>query len=174
MSSVPDVAVWWGSLLDADVGLLPLLSQTERDRVASLERPADRGRSLVGAALLRTAVATDLGCAPEQVQLDRTCSDCGDQHGRAQVLGPLPSGRHTPPWVSVSHSGHLVAVALCRTHPVGIDVQRTADLAEDVEPWSWVRREAHFKSGAGDGPCDTQPLETPLVGYRAALTVAGT
>lgn len=172
----PEVQVWWGSLLDADHELLQLLDATERARIAGLQRPADRGRSMVGAALLRTAVADDLGCAPADVELDRTCPECGEPHGRPRVVGPLPASRTTPPWVSVSHSGHLVAVVLCRTDPVGVDVQRISDVEDGVEAWDWVEAEARLKSGISHETTSDQTcrINTPLTGYAAAVTVVTT
>ncbi|HLS44700.1 MAG TPA: hypothetical protein VK045_04650 [Ornithinicoccus sp.] len=169
----PEVQVWWGSLLDADHQLLELLDATERARITALERPADRGRSMVGAALLRTAVADDLGCSPAGVELDRTCPECGDPHGRPRVIGPLPASRTTPPWVSVSHSGHLVVVVLCPTHPVGVDVQRISDVDHGVDPGDWVEAEARLKSGITDEASSDQTcrIDTPVAGYAAAVTV---
>lgn len=134
------VEVWWSTLAAADRGLLPLLDDVETQRVRSLERPADRGRSLLGAALLRVAVAGRLGVSPAEVVVDRTCEECGAPHGAPRVLGP----GETVPWVSVSHSGLLVAVALDPGGPVGIDVQRESDL-DDADGEEWVRREALLK-----------------------------
>lgn len=177
---VAKVQLWWGSLLDADRGLLPLLDESERARVWSLDRPADQGRSMVGAALLRTAVAADLGCHPAEVVLDRTCADCGAQHGRPRVAGPVPADRENPPLVSVAHSGHLVVVALCRTHPVGVDVQRLADLSSGTDGWEWVSTESRLKADARGGPSTGSDVtwsgrvDVPLADYLAALTVCGT
>ncbi|WP_256841474.1 4'-phosphopantetheinyl transferase family protein [Ornithinimicrobium cryptoxanthini] len=180
MAEGAEVQLWWGSLLQADRDLLPLLDEIERARVSALDRPADQGRSMVGAALLRTAVAADLGCPPSQVLLDRTCADCGEQHGSPRVRGPLPSTRDLPPWVSVAHSGFVVVVALCRTHPVGVDVQRLADLDSTTDGWTWVSGESRLKAGAPDRPTTDSdvtwsgPVDVPLAGYLAALTVCGT
>lgn len=179
MGGGSEVQLWWGSLLEADRHLLPLLDEFEQARVSSLERPADQGRSLLGAALLRTAVAADLGCDPSEVVLDRACADCGEQHGRPQVVVPLPPSRDRPPWVSVAHSGHLVVVALCRTYPVGVDVQRLSDLDGSTDGWTWVSAESRLKAGIVDGATSDQDLawsgvvDVPMAGYLAALTVHG-
>jgi 4'-phosphopantetheinyl transferase len=169
------VEVWWSSLAAADRDLLRILDTTERARIESLDRPADRGRSLVGAALLRVAVASHLGLAPADVVVDRTCDECGGPHGAPRILGPgLPA-----PWVSVSHSGVLVVVALSPHGPVGVDVQRLSDLSDQRAGQEWVRREALLKARTAAPEVD-QPdataheLAPPLSGYVAAVvTPAG-
>lgn len=171
------VRVWWSTLTAADHGLLDLLDDTERTRVAMLDRPADRGRSLLAAALLRVAVADHLGAPPTEVVVDRSCADCGRPHGAPRILGPGP----TRPWVSVSHSGVLVVVAVSSDGPVGVDVQREADLEHPAAAREWVCREAVFKAAGRaaqqDGPDPADPpavcheLRPPLPGYAAAIAL---
>lgn len=188
------VEVWWSSLVAAEHHLLGMLDATERARVASLERPADQGRSMVAAALLRVAVGERLGVPPHEVVIDRTCAECGEPHGRPRVLGPGDA----LPEVSVSHSGLLVVVALADGAAVGVDVQRVADVearveareaaepaagghapsevrseSDDDRACSWVRDEAVLKVGAGpSGPTPAvRMVPTPLDGYVAALAV---
>jgi len=173
------VEVWWSSLTAASHDLLGMLDATERARLESLSRPADRGRSMLGAALLRVAVAAHLGGLPADVVVDRTCADCGGPHGAPRVRHPGAPG----PWVSVSHSGLLVVVALSAQGPVGVDVQRLSDLTDPAAGGEWVRGEAMLKArttapdwerpGArpatvgADG--NVQELRPPLDGYAAAL-----
>jgi 4'-phosphopantetheinyl transferase len=159
------IQVWWSSLVVAGRDLLEMLDATERTRVESLERAADRGRSMLGAALLRVAVGSDLGVAPGDVVVDRTCADCGGPHGAPRILGP---GARTP-WVSVSHSGVLAVVALSDRGPVGVDVQRVADLQDPAAAPGWVRREAVLKAGTEAPPAVVHELRPPLAGYVAAL-----
>ncbi len=175
------VEVWWSSLAAADRDLIDLLDATERARVESLEGPADRGRSLLGAALLRVAVAAHLGVAPVQVVVDRTCTECGGAHGVPRIVGP------GGPWVSVSHSGLLVVVALSPHGPVGVDVQRVSDLPDPRAVRDWVTREAALKAQAAalarrhpamrltpvEADAATRDLPPPLHGYAAALTTLG-
>ncbi|WP_052436788.1 hypothetical protein [Georgenia sp. SUBG003] len=177
------VEVWWSSLAAADHGLITVLDVTERARVDSLERPADRGRSLVGAALLRVAVAAHLGIRPAQVVVDRTCTECGQPHGAPTIVGPGAPG----PWVSVSHSGLLVVVAVSPHVPVGVDVQRESDMPDPRTVREWVRGEAELKARtaalvrrrsfsrpvAAEVDPVTAELSTPLPGYAAALTALG-
>lgn len=161
-----DVHLWWVDLADAHVDLVDLLDQTERHRLADLDLPADRARFLLGAVLLRTAVAPSVGRTPADVQIDRTCADCGGPHGRPVVQGG--------PHVSVSHSGVLVVVATYVEARVGVDVQRASEM-EGQDAADWARQEARFKAHgkrAGAVPSTTIDLDTPRPGYVAALTVA--
>lgn len=158
--------VWWSSLDTVDRGLRSRVDPAELARVDAYDRPADAARSLLGAALLRVAVAEHLGVAPADVRVDRRCSDCGEDHGAPRIIAPDPAL-----WVSVSHSGLLVVVALDTEGPVGIDVQRVADLADPADAAAWVRAEALVKAGCPpDGAgCAYRELSTPLPGYAAAL-----
>lgn len=175
--------VWWSSLAAADRDLLAMLDDTERARVESLERAADRGRSLLGAALLRMALAARLPVGPAEVVIDRTCIECGAPHGAPRVvLAGTPA-----PWVSVSHSGLLVVVAVSERGPVGVDVQRESDLPGPGTGREWVRREAALKAttaarrdGHATARCTaaavaaaTADLRPPLAGYAAALAALG-
>ncbi len=161
--------VWWSSLTAAGLGLLDMLDPTERSRLESFERPADGGRFLVGAALLRVAVASHAGIAPADVSVDRTCSECGAPHGAPRIVNP----RMAAPWVSVSHSGVLIVVALSTKGPIGVDVQRIADLNDPATAAEWVQQEALFKArsggpAAGGSVCE---LQAPLAGYAAAAAL---
>ncbi|MFD6139478.1 4'-phosphopantetheinyl transferase family protein [Promicromonospora sp. NPDC060271] len=163
--------VWWSSLAAADRDLLGLLDGGERARVESLDRSADRGRSMVGAALLRVAVGAHLGTAPADVVVDRTCAECGGPHGAPRIAGTGTAA----PSVSVSHSGLLAVVALVPRGPVGVDVQRLADLADPADGPAWATREALFKAGTpARGDVAIAELRPPLPGYAAVLvTPAG-
>lgn len=135
------VEVWWASLRSVHVSLVALLHATERARLERLDLPADRARSMLAAAVLRVAVGRQRDIPP-RLEVDRTCADCGRPHGPPRVTGG--------PHVSVSHSGLLVAVALCEEASVGVDVQRVADLrAED--PVRWTRGESLVKAGGERG-----------------------
>ena len=173
-----DVTVWWCSLTAANHAVLDLLDPAERAKVEALERPADRARSLLGAALLRVAVADRLGVAPAEVVVDRTCDECAGPHGAPQIVGPGPARL----WVSVSHSGLLVVAAVSAHGAVGVDVQRLADIDDPARGSRWVRGEALLKARTtarhppdatrqhlrAAGPV-VRNLSAPLAGYAAAL-----
>lgn len=156
------VDVWWADLRQADLSLADALPAAERARVTEPEQAADRGRRLVAAALLQRAVARE-GDGP--VEVDRTCEECGRQHGRPVVEGG--------PHVSVAHAGVLVVVATCAGAPVGVDVERTARFGGDeARTAAWALQEAGVKAGVtAGGPGTAQLLLPPLPGYAAALHV---
>jgi 4'-phosphopantetheinyl transferase len=119
--------------------------------------------------MLRHAVAKIMGIGPAEVVIDRTCIDCGQQHGAPRVI----SHEAKVPFVSVSHSGLLIAVAVSEHGPIGVDVQREEDVKGDLNAVEWVRREASFKSGLAEDAEKLRilDLEAPLAGYAAALAV---
>jgi 4'-phosphopantetheinyl transferase len=96
------------------------LSDPERQRAAAALRPIDRDRLLFGAAALRVAVAGLTGCAPQSIDVDRTCARCGAQHGRPLVVGANGWGLE----VSVSYAGDYVVVAVTSGGRVGVDAER--------------------------------------------------
>jgi 4'-phosphopantetheinyl transferase len=102
-----------------------LLDEAERARSARFRQDADRDRFVLGAALLRLAAARHLPAAPASVLVDRSCDQCGGQHGKPVLTGSAMQ-------VSVSHSGDGVAVALTSAGPVGIDIE--AITATDYRP----------------------------------------
>lgn len=151
--------VWWADLRQVPAQPPTLLDATERGRRDRLRLVADRERFTLGATLLRLVAAHHLGGPADRVRVDRTCAGCGRPHGRPRVAGVE---------VSVSHSGDLVAVAVTRSGPVGVDVEQVVDLdldelrpsvlAADDPPVTdaagllrvWTRKEALLKA-TGDG-----------------------
>jgi 4'-phosphopantetheinyl transferase len=143
----------------------------ERARREALRRDEDRARFTVAAALLRLAVAGSLAVPPADVVIDRACPTCGKQHGRPRLPGDER-------YVSVSHSGQKVAVAVTTVAPVGVDVELIAPVnvaglsrhvlapAERADSLAefyahWTRKEAVVKA-TGDGL--RAPLEEVVVG----------
>jgi 4'-phosphopantetheinyl transferase len=179
--------VWWASPALERPWHLDLLDDAERGRRESLHQAADRARFTVGAALLRLVAASLTDRPAGAVVVDRHCARCGRPHGRPRI-----ADLH----VNVSHSGDLVAVAVSRAGPVGVDVEQIVDV--DVAGLSsvvlapdetadersgfftyWTRKEAVVKA-TGDGllvPLNevrvTPPDAAPgLVSYPGrALTV---
>lgn len=162
--------VWWASVDALPAGPESVLSAVEIQRSLRLRRPEDRVRQLLGAMMLRLAVAAATGMPPDRVTVDRTCQQCGEQHGRPL----LPeTGLHA----SVTHSGNVVGLALTGAAPVGLDVERISDVDVDAlsrmvlhpdEPADpgrfftyWTRKEALVKA-TGDG------LRVPLSQVRVS------
>ncbi len=154
--------VWWAGPTDYAPGLDRLLSTVEVARAARLRRPEDRIRQILGATMLRLAAAAETGTPPNKVTVDRTCPTCSEPHGRPGLPG---TGLHA----SITHSGDLVGLALTRTGPVGLDVERVSDVdiaglsrtvlheEERAVPLDhdgffayWTRKEAVVKA-TGDG-----------------------
>jgi 4'-phosphopantetheinyl transferase len=114
------VQVWWARPGDARAGLVELLDPVERARYdATTAGPETRNRFLVGCALSRLLLGDLLGVSPTDVPLRRVCPRCGGPHGKA---APAP-GTGGDVRFSVSHSGDLVGVAVCRGADVGLDVE---------------------------------------------------
>ncbi|WP_338750720.1 4'-phosphopantetheinyl transferase family protein [Janibacter alittae] len=154
------VDLWWADLRSADARLFGLLDDRETERLDRMERAADRGRFVLGAALLRLAVGAATGEEPRSVAVGRTCADCGGDHGAPRVDGVR---------VSVTHAGPLVLVATA-ADAVGVDVE-AADRGDDVA--RWVLAEARFKTGCPPTQVSAGMVGTPRPGYLAALAVAG-
>jgi 4'-phosphopantetheinyl transferase len=159
---VTQVDVWWARLADYSPALDRLLSVVETARAARLRRPEDRVRQVLGATMLRLAVGAATDRSPELVTVDRTCGKCAEPHGRPDLPG---TGLHA----SITHSGDFVGLALTRVAPVGLDVEKVADVdipglsrtvlheTERATPPDrhgfftyWTRKEAVVKA-TGDG-----------------------
>lgn len=110
--------------------------------------------------LLRTEVGRIVGTAAD-VELSQLCGKCGSsEHGRPVVL---PTGKSSPPSVSLGRAGAAVVVAVSECGPVGVDIERLAEApfagfggvalhdreaAPTVEARvvTWVRKEALLKA----------------------------
>jgi 4'-phosphopantetheinyl transferase len=97
---------------------MELLDEAERGRHAALLRPADRERFVLGCAIARIVLGRHLSMAPASVPLDRTCSTCGRQHGKARTD---IDGQQVQ--MSVSHSGDFVLVGFHRQARIGVDIE---------------------------------------------------
>lgn len=162
MTNGAQVDVWWATLTSADIALAGCLTAAESRRLEGLGAGAAAGRFLVGSALLRIAAADRRGCKAGEIELTRTCPDCGEPHGRPVVAGG--------PHLSLSHAGVLVVVAAADV-PVGVDLERVEDGADPGERRRrdrWVVDEAVLKAG-DEGALVA--LEAPLPGYTGALAV---
>ncbi len=156
----PVVRVWLATLLEADVALRAWLDERERERLMRYQAPADQARFLLGAAMLRAAVAAELGVRPEEVPIDRSCSECGRWHGRPVVSEVSLA-------LSVSHSGLVVALALAPEGPVGIDVERVGERPVPAVR-AWTRAEARYKAGGGEDLL-VDELPAPVAGHLLTL-----
>lgn len=136
------------------------LDDRELERFLRYQGDADRARFLLGAAMLRSAMGTELGTTPRDVPVDRTCTACRGWHGRP-VVPDFPFS------LSVSHGGSLVALAVAVGSPVGIDVERVGPRRER-RTRSWTRAEARFKAGDDPGLV-VRELAAPVRGHVLSL-----
>jgi 4'-phosphopantetheinyl transferase len=169
-------------------GLVALLDEHERDRLARFRRDADRARYLASHALARVVLGELIDVAPADVEFDRSCR-CGEQHGKPVVRGGGAPG------FSITHAGDVVGVAVWPDGPVGLDTEHVrpmTDLAGMVRHvaspaeaphttpgaffTAWTRKEALLKAtGTGlSAPMTAITLEGPrVVAWSAEHAPAG-
>ncbi|WP_323097434.1 hypothetical protein [Intrasporangium sp. YIM S08009] len=191
----------WSVAVPADVTALgahlAALDAAERRRVSETTVASVAASRAAGYLLVRRVVGEVLGVPPAGVALDRTCPRCGEPHGRVRVA--TDTGLH----VSVTHVGRagwpeapdapdapdavrsrprVVAVAVTRLAPVGIDLVRTGEadfpgfdavaLHPDDEPAgdavararAWARKEAALKAVGTGLDVDPASFAAPLPG----------
>ncbi|NUR79487.1 MAG: 4'-phosphopantetheinyl transferase superfamily protein, partial [Dermatophilaceae bacterium] len=163
-----------------------LLDDVELARWRRFTHPASARSYAVAHALARNEIGRLVGRDPASIRFDRTCETCGAQHGRPRLLDDPELH------LSLSRTPGLVAVALSRSGPVGVDVEpraaasfegfdevalhpderapRTATATERVT--AWVRKEAALKALGVGLRVDPASIRTPEEG-RAAAVVAG-
>jgi len=94
------------------------LSQRERQRLSMFKREEDRRRYTIARRKIKIFLGQKLNCHPSEIIINQRCPDCELYHGRPEIEG-------VPEWnVSISHSGQWVAVAVCKDHSIGIDVEQ--------------------------------------------------
>ena len=88
------------------------LSQDELARAVRFLDPAHQHRFIVGRGRLRQILAHDIGDPPDA--LNFTATTAGKPFLRAPLRGPH---------FNLSHSGGTAALGVCRTSPLGIDIE---------------------------------------------------
>ena len=179
------VEVWSRTVGDADDAFThgEWLDDIERDRWERIADPAAARAYVAAHALARSAVSHWLGTDPASLRFDRRCTHCLLAHGRPGVVGE--AGLH----VSLSRSRRLVAVALTRVGPVGVDVELRSDVAfpgfDDVARHPderrldrartldaatlWVRKEAALKALGVGLRADPATVVAPVPGGAAMI-----
>lgn len=120
-----------------------LLDRVETERCRRYRLAADRDRFVLAAALLRVVAGQALAVEASAVVVDRSCETCGSPHGRPRMPG-------TGLQVSISHSGDVVAVAVTRAGPVGVDVEQFGAGYIDLVPTVCTASEIHHVNSAVD------------------------
>lgn len=123
--SVPDCRVLLAVPVDA-AGTALLVDAAEHARIDQIRDHDTRRATLTAHALLRMALASQLGRRAASITLLRRCRTCGsDAHGAPHLgVAGLPA-------ISLSHTDGLVAVAITDAARVGVDVEslRGVDVA---------------------------------------------
>jgi 4'-phosphopantetheinyl transferase len=104
-----------------------VLTAEECARALRFRRPEDRAAFVRTRALARAVLGRKLEVDPATVEIVEGCD------GK-----PTITGVHNPPHFNVSHSGTRALVAVCRSQPIGVDVEQKREL-----DWRAVA-DAHF------------------------------
>jgi 4'-phosphopantetheinyl transferase len=105
-----------------------VLTPDERAHVHSSR--GGRATARLSRGLLRLVLAHYLNLPPAEIEIDRSCPDCGRSHGRPR-LSRRPETATKAIEFSVSHGGDLLVLAFADNAPVGVDVEPVGAL-EDV------------------------------------------
>jgi 4'-phosphopantetheinyl transferase len=98
-----------------------LVAAAELQRADRLRRPLDRTRYLASHAALRLILSQSLGCAPQEIALDK------GEFGKPT----LPRSTHARYLeFNLSRSGDLALIALAECRPVGVDIERIEELRD--------------------------------------------
>ena len=158
------------------------LDSDERERWLRLTDRRDAAAYLLLHALARREIGRILGRPPESLRFDRRCPDCGRQHGAPRLLDD--PGLH----LSLSRTRAVVALALSRHGPVGVDVEpvdavrfagygdvalhpseRPRGTRELTDIRTWVRKEAALKALGVGLRIDPTTFATPAPGVPTDL-----
>lgn len=133
LPAVIDLWTWWLERPTSEVArLATLLSHDETARALRFVLARDARRYIVARASLRIVLGNRLGVPPDELTFDY--NEFGKPH-----LAPRDS---TPtPHFNLSHSGPLAMLAICDRFPLGIDVEETKPLKEDIAGYFFSRRE---------------------------------
>lgn len=127
MNHACDVDIWTASPADFNEAQFSafsaMLDVSERAKSSQFRQPADRRAYVLAHALRRVALAQTLKLAPADLVF------ASDAQGKPLLTAPL--GQEI--YFSLSHSRALVACAVTRTGPVGIDVACRQDGDADLD-----------------------------------------
>jgi 4'-phosphopantetheinyl transferase len=97
-----------------DGRLLSLLCSEERERHARLVFAADRDRYLLAHAALRLMVARYANVSASTLRFE------ANAHGRPEIVSPKDACAIR---FNLSHTNGAIAIAVCRAHDVGVDIE---------------------------------------------------
>ncbi|WP_020144358.1 4'-phosphopantetheinyl transferase superfamily protein [Terracoccus sp. 273MFTsu3.1] len=158
------------------------LDGLERERWSRLVDRRDATAYLVLHALARHEIGRLLGRPPASLRFDRTCPDCGRQHGAPRLLDDPGL------YLSLSRTRAVVALALSRAGPLGVDVEavdavgftgyddvalhpdeRPRGARELTDATTWVRKEAALKALGVGLRVDPATFATPAPGVPTEI-----
>lgn len=121
-------------------GLAGVLDEAERARASRLGQPGQERRYIVSHGAARIIIGGFTGVPADRVEWRRS------PNGKPELAGACRGVQ-----VSLSHSGHLAAVAITRDRRVGVDVQR---FPATIDPLRMAERfyppdEARFVAAGG-------------------------
>jgi 4'-phosphopantetheinyl transferase len=122
--------IWIASIpefTEHQAALDDVLTPDERAHVDSIG--GGRATATVSRALLRLLLARYLGLSPGEIEIDRSCPDCGRSHGRPRLSRPAETATGAIEF-SVSHGGDLLVLAFICDGPVGVDVEPVGGVEE--------------------------------------------
>jgi 4'-phosphopantetheinyl transferase len=176
------VDVWVRETSDVGPCDPAMLDVEERNRWARLVRPDDAAAYLSLHVLARSEIGRVVGRSAASLTFDRTCPDCGRQHGAPRLLDE--PALH----VSLSRTRSLVALALSRSGRVGVDVEdldgarfagyeavallpdeRACAARGPADVTAWVRKEAALKALGSGLRLDPTTFATPSPGVPAQV-----
>ena len=123
--------IWIASIpefTEHQAALDDVLTPDERAHVDRIRE--GRATARLSRGLLRLVLARYLNLPPAEIEIDRSCPDCGRSHGRPR-LRDGPRRRCEAIEFSVTHGGDLLVLAFADSAPVGVDVEPIGAL-EDV------------------------------------------
>jgi len=185
------VDIWYWPLDVASAGLDDtVISADERVRADRLHSAVHRSAFIAARTGLRTVLASYAGATPDALVF------ATGAHGKPALDGS-DVGRTSALHFNLSHAGGFAALAVCRTHPVGIDIEQPRlvsrnlpqrffspdeaielDRLADGPAWEdaffriWTRKEAVLKALGTGLSLDTRTF-TVSIGNTAPLTVSG-
>ncbi|MDQ0176610.1 4'-phosphopantetheinyl transferase family protein [Bacillus chungangensis] len=112
--------IWYADVTDEHDLFRHLISSEENERYVSFRRSKDRDRALVSYSLVRLVLAHYTDLQPYELNIIRTCPQCGKSHGKPRLV--MHPDDHLQ--FNVSHSGNIVIMAVTVENPVGIDVEQ--------------------------------------------------
>jgi 4'-phosphopantetheinyl transferase len=141
-----------------------LLDNDEREQAARFHRDDDRGRFVTARAARRVVLASYLGAAPGDLVF------ATGEHGKPVVAAPSTAPLH----FNVSHAGDWVLLAVCSTHPVGVDIERVRSEVSLEELRDWILSPAECAAQEEAGTWATSlDLWRTWVRKEAALKAVG-